>query len=156
MEHYITQLPDQNWLPSYYSIFIYACRKSTIIIPVYVNNKLLAGNNNPLLDSIQSSIGSHFKSSNLSTTLWILGICVHHNIKDHMLFIEQSQYLKGVLSCYGMTRCMPVSTPLPPNSQFLPATPDEHAEVSSYPYLKAIGSLMYAAMGTCLDISYAI
>jgi len=139
-----------------HSVFIYACGKSTIIIPVYVNDKLLAGNDDPLLDSIQSSIGSHFKSSDLSTASWILGIHVHHDIKNGTLFIEQSQYLKGVLSRYGMTGCMPVSTPLPPNSQFLPTTPDEHAEVSSYPYLEAIRSLMYTATGTCPDISYAI
>ncbi len=55
-----------------------------------------------------------------------------------------------------MTGCTPVSTPLPANSHFQPASLDEHAEVSSYPYLEVLGSLTYAAMGTCLDISYAM
>src|SRR5260370_27604502 len=121
-----------------------------------MDDKLLARNDDPLLDSIQSSIGSCFKSSNLGTASWILGIHIHHDIQNGTLFIEQLQYLKGALLHYGMAGCTPVSTPLPPNSQFQPATPDKHAEVSSYPYLKAIGSLMYAAMGTHLDISYTI
>ena len=55
-----------------------------------------------------------------------------------------------------MTGCTPVSTPLPANSCFQPATPDEHSKVSSYPYLEVLGSLTYVAMGMHPDISYAV
>ncbi|SRR5258708_3344848 len=55
-----------------------------------------------------------------------------------------------------MTGCTPTSILLPANSQFQPALPDEHSKVSSYPYLEVLGSLTYAAMGTRLDISYAV
>src|SRR5258705_9093700 len=123
---------------------------------MYVDDKLLARNNEHLLDSIQDSIGTRFKSSDLSIASWVLGICIHHNIEAGTLAIEQLQYIKGVLSRYGMTGCMPVSTPLPANSRFQPASPDKHAKVSSYPYLEVLGSLTYAAMGTRPDISYAV
>src|SRR5260370_11451842 len=139
-----------------HSIFVFECGHSLIIIPVYVDNKLLAGNDERLLDSIQDTIGTRFKSSNLSMAMWILGIHVHHDLEAGTLFIEQSQYIKGVLSHYNMTGCTPVSTPLPVNAQFQPALEDEHSAASSYPYLEAIGSLMYAAMGTQPDISYAV
>ncbi len=121
-----------------------------------MDDKLLAGNNERLLDSIQDSIGTRFKSSDLGIASWVLGICIHHNTKARTLSIEQSQYIKGVLSHYGMMGCMPVSTPLPANSHFQPASPDEHSEVSLYPYLKVLGSLTYTTMGTCPDISYAM
>src|SRR6266436_8055253 len=55
-----------------------------------------------------------------------------------------------------MDSCYPVSMPLPPCIQFQPASTEEHASVSSYPYLEAIGSLTYAAMGTCPDICAAV
>src|SRR5260370_29376949 len=55
-----------------------------------------------------------------------------------------------------MEDCDPISTPLPPCAQFQPTSADEHASVSSYPYLEVIGSLTYAAMGTCPDICAAI
>ncbi len=55
-----------------------------------------------------------------------------------------------------MSECTPVSILLLPNSHFQPASPNEHADVSSYPYLEVLGSLTYAAMGTQLDISYAV
>src|SRR5260370_17298577 len=80
-------------------------------------------------------------ASRLPTASWILRICVHHDVKAGMLFIEQSQYIKGVLSCYGTSGCTPVSMPLPPNSHFQPASTEEHANDSSYPYLEPISSL---------------
>ncbi len=108
------------------------------------------------MGSIQDSIGTHFKSSNLGIASWVLGICIHHDIGAGTLSIEQPQYIKGVLSCYGMTGCTPVSIPLPANLHFQPTSPDEHTEVSLYPYLEVLGSLTYATMGMCLDISYAM
>ena len=131
-----------------HSIFIFKHGQSIIIIPVYINDKLLTRNDECLLDSIQDAIGTHFKSSNLGTAVWILSICVHHDLKAGTLFIEQLQYIKGILSHYNMTGCTPVSTPLPVNAQFQAALADKHKTASSYPYLKAIGSLMYATMGT--------
>ncbi len=139
-----------------HSVFVFERGQSLIIIPVYVDDKLLAGNDKQLLDAIQHAIGARFKSTDLGMAAWILGIRVHHDIEAGTLFIEQSQYIKGILSRYKMTGCTPVSTPLPANTQFQPAPADEHAGVSSYPYLEAIGSLMYAAMGTRPDISYAV
>src|SRR5258706_2696472 len=50
----------------------------------------------------------------------------------------------------------PISTPLPLHSQFQPMSTEEHASVSSYPYLEVIGSLTYAAMRTCPDICVAV
>src|SRR5258705_11962817 len=105
-----------------------------------------------MLNSIQSTIGLCFKSSDLGEASWILGICIQHNIATGTLFIDQAQYIKNILSQYGMDDCHPVSTPLPPCTQFQPASAEEHASISSYPYLKAIGSLTYATMGTHPDI----
>ena len=55
-----------------------------------------------------------------------------------------------------MTDCTPVNIPLPAGAHFKPATPEDHANISSYPYLEAISSLMYTALGTCPDICSAI
>ena len=72
------------------------------------------------------------------------------------IFIDQSQYIKSILTCYGMANCTPVSTPLSAKANFDPAPSEEHSMVSSYPYLEVIGSLMYAALGMRPDICSAI
>src|SRR5260370_7545190 len=137
-----------------HSIFIFHQGQSIIIVPMYINDKLLAGNDKQLLDSIQNSISTHFKSSDLSVMSWILGICIHHNIDAGTLFIEQSQYIKSILSQYGMLGCMPVSIPLPANSHFHPALPDNHAEFSSSPYLELLRSLIYPPTVPSPDITF--
>ena len=129
-----------------HSVFIFEQGKSIIIIPVYVDNKLLAGNNEDTLRFIQTSIGSRFRASDLGDSSWILGIRVRHDIAAGTLFIDQAQYIKSLLSKYGMSNCHPVSTPLPAHTQFAPALPEEHAAVSSYPYLEVIGSLTYTVI----------
>ena len=139
-----------------HSVFVFTRGKSIVMVPVYVDDKLISGNNEATLDFIQKAIGSRFKTSDLGTATWILGIRVRHDIGAGTLFIDQAQYIKSILARYGMTDCHPVSTPLPPRTQFEPATPEDHASVSSYPYLEVIGSLTYAAMGTCPDICAAV
>ena len=56
-------------------VFTFQRGKSTIIIPVYVDDKLLAGNDEHVLKLIQASIGAQFKTSDLGIVSWILGIC---------------------------------------------------------------------------------
>ena len=137
-------------------MFVFKCGHSIIILPVYVDNKLLAGNDNALLNSIQKAISSHFKTSNLGTATWILGIQVTHNIAAGTLSINQSQYLKGILSRFGMSDCTPDSIPLPASKYYEPASLDEHATMASFPFLEVIGSFTYAVMGTHPDISTAM
>src|SRR5260370_34966212 len=75
-------------------------------------------------------------------------MCVQHDISAGPLFIDQAQYIKSVLSHYGMT-------PLPPCAQFQPTFVEDHAAVSSYPYLEVISSLTFASIGTHPDICTA-
>ena len=139
-----------------HSVFVFEWGSSIVIIPVYVNDELLARNDDRTLDSIQAQIGARFKASNLGTASWILGIRVRHNLTKGTLFIDQLQYIKTILECFNMTGCNTVLIPLEAKSYFMPATPEDHKLVKSFPYLEAIGSLMYAAMGTRPDISAAV
>ena len=65
-----------RWTHADHSIFLFKRGPSIIIIPIYIDNKLLAGNNKQTLDFIQTKISNRFKTSDLGTALWILGIQV--------------------------------------------------------------------------------
>ena len=84
-----------------------------------------------MLNTIQDAITSRFKTTDLGTASWILSIRAHHDIAVGTLFIDQSQYLKIVLSCFGMSDCTPVAIPLPAGKNFTPASSSEHTSVSS-------------------------
>ena len=59
-----------------------------------------------------------------------------------------------------MSDCKPVSTPMSPGSKLsssmAPSTPEDITFMKSVPYLSAVGSLMYLAITTRPDISYAV
>ena len=78
----------------------------------------------------------------------------------HSLSPSQTQYIVDVLEQYSMTDCVAVSTPLDPNSKLskeqCPTTDEEKAQMRAYPYAQLVGSLMYLAIATRPDISYAV
>src|SRR5258708_2097751 len=57
---------------------------------------------------------------------------------------------------FGMADCKPVVTPLPEKLVLTSATDDKVLEAHSFPYLQAIGSVMYAMLGMRPDIAYAV
>ena len=96
----------------------------------------------------------------MGTFHWILGIevrCIH---EERKLMLSQKAYIESILRQYGFKDLKPVSTPMDPASQLStiqsPSTTKEYATMKHIPYNEAVGSLMYATLGTRPDICYAV
>jgi hypothetical protein len=74
--------------------------------------------------------------------------------------LSQTAYIEKIAKRLALDNANPVSTPLDKNvilsKALCPTTDDEIEYVKKFPYLVAIGSLMYAAMGTRPDIAFAV
>jgi hypothetical protein len=70
------------------------------------------------------------------------------------LKIKQTLYIKKVLEKFGMADSHPVSTPLDQNIKLVKTPDDKHHNIPKYQ--STIGSLMYAAIGTRPNISFAV
>ena len=70
------------------------------------------------------------------------------------LKIMQTQYIKRILKKFDMAESHPIGTPLDPNVKLIKTPDDEHHDIPEYH--SAIGSLMYAAIRTRPDISFAV
>ena len=90
----------------------------------------------------------------------ILGIEVHRICEERKLMISQKAYIESILCQYSFEDLKPVSTPMDPASRLStiqsPLTTKEYAAMKHVPYHEAVGSLMYATLGTQLDICYAV
>ena len=90
---------------------------------------------------------------------YILGIQVHRDRPNQHIYLSQAKHIDDVLKKLNMSNCS-VSTPLDKSVTLskddCPDTPEEVADMSSVPYLSAVGSLMYLAIGTRPDIAYAV
>jgi hypothetical protein len=76
------------------------------------------------------------------------------------MYLSQQKHIGDVLACFNMTDARPVSTPLaksvPLTKEDCPQSDEDLEYMKSVPYLSAVGSLMYLAVGTCPDIAFAV
>jgi len=61
------------------SLFIYDHRDIRFIMPVFVDNMMLASKSESALDEFITELGKHFKLCNLGPTTQLLGIKIDHN-----------------------------------------------------------------------------
>ena len=139
-----------------HSIYIYQHGTSTTIIPLYVDNLLIGYNDGDAMLHIKTALKCRFKMVDVGPASWVLGMHVLHDLQKGMISLNQSLYIWNVVEKFGMADCKPVATPLPEKLMLTSATDDEVLEAHSFLYLQAIGSVMYAMLGTRPDIMYAV
>jgi hypothetical protein len=90
----------------------------------------------------------------------ILGMEITRDRKSGLLFLSQYGYIQKVLHHFNMHDSKPVSTPIAPHfklsSSQSSSTDSEFEYMSKVPYSSVVGSLMYAMVCSCPDLSYAI
>ncbi|CAA7028220.1 unnamed protein product [Microthlaspi erraticum] len=76
------------------------------------------------------------------------------------LTISQEGYVKKVLGNFGMDQSKPVATAMGAHFTFTAATEeelqDQQEDMEKIPYQSAVGSLMYAMIGTRPDLAYSV
>ncbi|PIL28276.1 hypothetical protein GSI_09564 [Ganoderma sinense ZZ0214-1] len=127
------------------------------IVGVHVDNMIALADTTALMDAFAAGLAKRVKITDLGMPSLLLGLEISRDRPSRTLSICQSQYILRVLERFGMADANPVSTPLDPNIKLV-KTPDDAdlSEMRDVPYQAAIGSLMYAALGTRPDISYAV
>jgi len=135
-------------------VFIKKARGATLIITIYVNDLGLFTTSKNEMAELKQELKDNFTMTDLGEMKKILGIQVIRDREAGTLKIFQSAYIDKILARFNMAEANPVSTPLPKNIKLDDI--QAQTEDSSMPYAKAIGSLMYAAIQTRPDISFAV
>jgi hypothetical protein len=90
--------------------------------------------------------------TDLGALHWILGIEVKRIREERKILLSQCSYIDSILHHYGLDDLKPTSTPMDLNAQLTsaqsPTTSDDITKMRDVPYHEAIGSLMYASLGT--------
>jgi Reverse transcriptase (RNA-dependent DNA polymerase) len=127
---------------------------------VWVDDFLALSTKENLNNDIEHDLNTHFKVKSLGQPDLLLGIKI--NIKDDHISLSQTHYIDFLLDKYGLTDANPVSTPMDPNVKLdMDVKNEEQSETDAHPnighgYVQLIGSLMYLALATRPDISFAV
>lgn len=143
-----------------YGVFFKRSGSDLTVLAIHVDDCLIVASVQRLLDACKTAIGAKYKLTELGPVSWLLGIKISRDRANRTLALSQHAYIDAILTRFNFDDLKPVSTPMDPHAPLsktqCPESAAEVVRMRRVPYKEAIGSLMYAAMGTRPDIVFAI
>jgi hypothetical protein len=142
------------------AVFYRRIEKSLMVVLVHVDDCTLIASTIALILAFKAQIAKHVEISDLGELHWLLGIEIKRNREARTIHLSQRSYIQSILRRYNFQDLKPLSIPMDPSTRLstaqAPSTTQEFAAMRNVPYHEAVGSLMYAALGTRPDIAYAV
>jgi hypothetical protein len=141
-------------------VYVYRHGDIWIMMPIHVDDLLLALNSKAAIQKVKAELASHFKIHDQGPTTSILGIKVERDRVACSISLSQPGYIESILEQFSMSECNPALTPMEENQKLSTSmsldTDERWAEMKAYPYRELIGKLLYLAVATHPDIAYTI
>lgn len=122
------------------------------IVTIFVDDFFIFSNDCNETEYLKNVLASHFKLKDLGDIRKCLGVNVSVNKSKKTITLSQSDYIDQVLQKFNMSQCKPIQTPMETK---LHVSKGENY-VGKFPYQQVIGCLMYLAVLTRPDITYAV
>jgi hypothetical protein len=91
---------------------------------------------------------------------WLLNLKIKRDEMEKTISFSQESYIDKIIAHFNLQDSKTHTTPLDPNTILskdnFPTTENEKQAMEKIPYRQAIGSLMWAAVATHPDISFAV
>jgi hypothetical protein len=130
-----------------------------VILVLYVDDILLASNGKKMLHETKRFLSSHFDMKDLGEASYVLGIEIYRDRTGGVLGLSQKAYIDKMLKRYEIQNSKPTPVPIAKGDKFSeeqsPQNQLELSEMSNIPYASAVGSLMYAQVGTRPNLAFA-
>ena len=128
-----------------------------VILLLYVDDLVLAAPTTKQIDWIRFKLHREFEMTDLGELKTFLGLEINRNRPQRILHLSQTKYIRKILEHNGMAGCNPTTTPADPHIRLQKSEHNfEASQSEKKQYQSAVGSLMYAMLGTRPDIAYAV
>jgi hypothetical protein len=125
-----------------------------------VDDILLIGNNIPLMEDAKASLRKSFSTKDLREASYIFGIKIYGDRSKRLIGLSQSMYIDKVLNWFNMNESkkgfIPMSHGVTLSDTQCALMPDEKERMGRVPYASTFGSIRYAMICTCSDVSYSL
>ena len=134
-------------------VYIDTVNEECVLLALYVDDGLVISNKQETVELFLKEIGKYFEIKIMDIGQYV-GMEIVKK-KDGSFFIHQKNYIEKILKKFGMTDANPVSIPADPQTIFTES--DNAVEINeNVPYREAVGSLMYAAIISRIDITFSV
>lgn len=128
--------------------------KDIILVGVYVDDFLLAANQQDPLDWIKKELQKEYNIKELGEVKTIISWQATQS--SSTMKIDQSAFIRHLIEKEGMRDCNPVYTPMKTGNFTEIQGEIDYEEVDLKVYQRLIGKLIYLSCGTRSDISFII
>lgn len=132
------------------SLFLYFKDSETTYLFTYVDDLVLIGSSERLIEGIIGRLKTEFALRNLGNLSFFLGIQVHWG--KGVIHLSQQQYLMNLLTSCDMTNLKPLATPMIPQPDLVSNEP-QITQVKKFRQI--IDPLQYLTL-TCPDVQFAV
>lgn len=132
-----------------------------IILAVFVDDIITAFSLSDMSEwtDYKNQLSHKYKIRDLGEAEWILQMKVTRDRAKRTLILDQERYIEKVLKQFNMIQCKEIDTPASQEKLSDADCPNSFEELRAMldkPYMNVVGSLLYAALTTRLDIAYAV
>ena len=141
-------------------VFSSQVENHTTILAIHVDDCLITGSSPKLIADYKQKLNERYSLTDLGPVHWLLGIKITRNREARTLSLSQIAYIDTILSRFSLSDAKPLASPISPGTTLskadAPSDATEMTQMKKIPYREAVGSLMYAAVATRPDITFAI
>ncbi|MFS7989867.1 putative RNA-directed DNA polymerase [Helianthus anomalus] len=134
-----------------HTLFIKKVWNKVIVVSVYVDDLIYAGNDPIMCEQFKKSMQNEFEMTDLGQMKYFLGVEVHQ--RKSGITLCQTQYAKEVLKRFRMWEANEVKNPIVPGTILTKSSAGEDANGTEY--MSLVGSLMYLKV-TRPDLMYVV
>ena len=91
-------------------VYVKRSEGNFVILSLYVDDILLAGNNLEYLITIKEWLSSNFEINDMGEAAYILGVKIHRDHSIKLLSLSQKPYIKKILERSNMANCKLMDT----------------------------------------------
>jgi hypothetical protein len=141
-------------------VFFARNNEQVTILAIHVDNCMITGSSGDLISEYKQRLHSRYSPTDLGPIHWLLGIKITHDREACTISLSQTSYINTILSRFSLSNAKPVASPITPGTIYsktdTPSDTTQVAHMKKTPYREAVGSLMYAAVATRPNITFAI
>jgi transposase InsO family protein len=142
-----------------FGVFFKKLANDLIILAVHVDDCMVTGNSISQINKFKISLNEKYKLTDFGPANWLLGIKIRRDLANKTISLSQHAYIEAIITRFNFNDLKPSAMPMDPSIPLLksqgPSKLEDIAKMKNVPYREAVGSLMYAAMGTRPDIAFA-
>ena len=125
-----------------------------MVLILYINDLLLLGEDLSKIEDVKCQLGKLYQIKNLGPASSYLGIWITRDQNIQAIWIDQQAYIENTLKRFELLNENSTNTPLHAGIQLDKSEEPVALDTKTY-YQQIIGTLIYAAIGTRPDITFA-